>query len=183
MSEEKIARPWLSKNINDYKVMTVSLLGFVFLYFILNATGILSFNLNGTSPSLGLVVLIGLTAGFSTCMAIVGGLVMAISAKQNEKHQDLSFAQKIIPHLWFNIGRVAGFALLGGVLGAFGSVISVSPFVMSVMTLIIGIVMLLLGVNLTKISPKLSAISLTLPTGRLFAKKETHMIDIKPRTE
>ncbi|MEI7563045.1 MAG: sulfite exporter TauE/SafE family protein [bacterium] len=61
--------------------------------------------------------------------------------------------------------------------------ISVSPFVMSVMTLIIGIVMLLLGINLTKISPKLSAVSLTLPTGKLFARKETDMIDTKPKTE
>ncbi|MEI7563044.1 MAG: heavy-metal-associated domain-containing protein [bacterium] len=106
ISEAKIVRPWLSKNIDDYKVMILSLLGFVFLYFILSVTGILSFNLSGSTPSLGLVALIGLTAGFSTCMAIVGGLVMAISAKQNEKHQDLSFAQKIVPHLWFNTGRV-----------------------------------------------------------------------------
>jgi len=57
-------------------------------------------------------------------------------------------------------------------LGLFGSVISVSPFVMSVMTLIIGIVMLLLGVNLTNISPRLSAISLTLPTGKLFKNND-----------
>lgn len=106
LSETKIARPRLSKNIYDYKVMIVSLLGFVFLYLLLSKTGVLSFNLTNSTPSLGLVALIGLTAGFSTCMAIVGGLVMAISAKQNEKHQDLSFAQKIIPHLWFNTGRI-----------------------------------------------------------------------------
>ena len=47
-----------------------------------------------------------------------------------------------------------------------------SPFVMSVMILIIGIVMLLLGLNLTNISPKLSAISLTLPTGTWFKKQD-----------
>jgi sulfite exporter TauE/SafE len=65
-----------------------------------------------------------------------------------------------------------GFGILGGMLGLFGSVISVSPFVMSVMTLIIGVVMLLLGVNLTNISPKLSAVSLTLPTGTRFKNSD-----------
>lgn len=50
---------------------------------------------------------------------------------------------------------------------------------MSVMTFIIGIVMLMLGVNLSNISPKLSAISLTLPTGKLFHKQETELITEK----
>jgi len=172
VSESKVSRPRLSQNVNDYKIMILSLLGFIFLYFILSTTGILNFNFNGSTPSLWLVALIGLTAGFSTCMAIVGGLVLAISAKQNKDHEELSFWQKIVPHLWLNIGRIVGFGILGGMLGLFGSVISVSPFVMSVMTLIIGIVMLLLGVNLTNISPRLSAISLTLPTGKLFKNND-----------
>ena len=172
VTESKVSRPRLSQNVHDYKIMILSLLGFIFLYFILSKTGILNFNLNGSTPSLWLVALIGLTAGFSTCMAIVGGLVLAISAKQNKDHEELSFGKKIIPHLRFNVWRIVGFGILGGMLGLFGSVISVSPFVMSVMTLIIGIVMLLLGVNLTNISPRLSAISLTLPTGNLFKKNE-----------
>ncbi|MEI6426735.1 MAG: sulfite exporter TauE/SafE family protein [Candidatus Absconditabacteria bacterium] len=172
VTESKVSRPRLSQNIKDYKIMILSLLGFVFLYFILSKTGFLNFNLNGNSPSLGLVALIGLTAGFSTCMAIVGGLVLAISAKQNKDHEELSFGQKIVPHLWLNVGRIVGFGILGGFLGLFGSVISVSPFVMSVMTLVIGIVMLLLGINLTNISPRLSAISLTLPTGTWFKNSD-----------
>lgn len=181
VSKSKISIPRLSQNTNDYKIMVLSLLGFIFLYFILSKTGILNFNLNGNSPSLGLVVLIGLTAGFSTCMALVGGLVLAISANQNKNHEELSFWQKIVPHLWLNVWRIVGFGILGGILGLFGSVISVSPFVMSVMTLIIGIVMLLLGINLTNISPKLSAISLTLPTGNVF--KNTDIKTAKSESE
>lgn len=71
--------------------MIFSLFGFILLYMILNHAGFFSFNLNNSSPSLGLVALIGLTAGFSTCMAIVGGLVLAISAKQNKNHEEVSF--------------------------------------------------------------------------------------------
>lgn len=181
ISKSKISIPRLSQNTNDYKIMVLSLLGFIFLYFILSKTGILNFNLNGNSPSLGLVVLIGLTAWFSTCMALVGGLVLAISANQSKNHEELSFWQKIVPHLWLNVWRIVGFGILGGILGLFGSVISVSPFVMSVMTLIIGIVMLLLWINLTNISPKLSAISLTLPTGNVF--KNTDIKSAKSESE
>ena len=181
--QENVHRPWLSKNINDYKIMLLSLLWCIFLYSIISKTGILSFNFNNSSPSLGLVALIWLTAGFSTCMAIVWGLVLAISTKQNKQHEDLSFAKKIIPHLWFNVWRIVWFGILWGILGVFWSVISVSPFVMSVMTLVIGVVMLLLGINLTNISPKLSAISLSLPTWRLFTKKETDILDKKSQTE
>ena len=172
VSKSKVSVPWLSSDINDYKITVVSLLGLIFLYFILSKTGIFTANFNNRTPSLWLVVLIGLTAGFSTCMAIVGGLVLAISAKQNKDHDETSFCKKIIPHLWFNVGRIVWFGILGGILGLFGSIVKMSPFVMSVMILIIGIVMLLLGLNLTNISPKLSAISLTLPTGTWFKKQD-----------
>jgi hypothetical protein len=50
---------------------------------------------------------------------------------------------------------------------------------MAVMTLIVGVVMILLGINLTHISPKLSAISVSLPTGKFFNKKETDVIEDK----
>ena len=180
--QEDIYRPWLSKNINDYKVMLLSLLWCIFLYFIVSKTGVFSFNFNNSSPSLWLVALIWLTAGFSTCMAIVWGLVLAISAKQNKQHEEVSFTKKIIPHLWFNVWRIIWFWMLWWILGIFWSVLSVSPFVMSVMTLVIGTVMLLLGINLTNISPKLSAVSLSLPTWRLFTKKEVDILDKKPQT-
>ena len=184
VSDERIQRPWFSKNSKDYKILLISLLWFVVLYIVLKQAGIFSFNFNNSTPSLWLVLLIWLTAGFSTCMAIVGWLVLAISAKQNKYNEESTFAKKIVPHLWFNVGSIIGFGLLCGILGIFWSVISVSPFVMSVMTLIIGIVMLLLGVNLTNISPKLSSISLSLPTGKLFAKKETDILNEKnPKTE
>jgi len=179
VTDKEIKHPWLSTNLKDYKILLISLLWFVFLYFILKQAGIFSLNFNNSTPSLWLVLLIWLTAGFSTCMAIVGWLVLAISARQNKQDKESSFAKKIIPHLWFNVWRIVGFGLLWGVLGLFGSIISMSPLVMSVMTLIIGIVMLLLGVNLTNISPKLSSVSLSLPTGKLFAKKETDILDEK----
>ena len=172
VSKSKVSLPWLSSDINDYKIAIASLLGLIFLYFIISKTGIFTVNFNNRTPSLWLVILIWLTAGFSTCMAIVGWLVLAISAKQNKDNDEVSFGKKIIPHLRFNVGRIVWFGILGWILGLFGSVVKMSPFVMSVVILIIGIVMLLLGLNLTNISPRLSAIPLALPTGNWFKKQD-----------
>lgn len=181
VSEEVTSNPWLSKNIDDYKVMILSLLWFMFLYFILSKTGVSSlFDIKSQwSPSLSLVLLIWITAGFSSCMAVVGWLVLAISSKWNKSNNKQTFGQKIIPHFWFNAWRIIWFGILWGLLWLFGSVISLSPFMMSIMTLIVWVVMIMLWVNLTHISPKLSSVSLSLPTWRLFAKKETDLLQDK----
>jgi len=180
ISDKEINRPWLSKNLQDYKIVLISLVIFVFLYLLLSKTGIISFDIKAQwSPSLSLVLLIWLTAGFSSCMAVVWWLVLAISSKWNKNNDKQNFGQKIVPHFRFNAGRVIGFGILWGILWVFGSVISLSPFMMSVMTLIVWAIMIMLWINLTHISPKLSAISLSLPTGKLFAKKETDVLKNK----
>ncbi|MDR0860715.1 MAG: sulfite exporter TauE/SafE family protein [Candidatus Peribacteria bacterium] len=178
--EKPVARPRFSKSLADYKIALISLIFFIFLYFVLKATGVSSFfNIQENAPSLGIVLLIGLTAGFSSCMAVVGGLVLAISSQWNAKNSEQSFGKKLIPHFRFNMGRIVGFGLLGGVLGLFGGVLTLSPLVMAIMMLLVGVVMLLLGVNLTELSPKLQQITLALPTGKWFSQGEDEIIGSK----
>ncbi|MDR2416219.1 MAG: cation transporter [Candidatus Peribacteria bacterium] len=96
-------RPRLSKNVKDYKILIISLLAFVFLYFLLRQAGIATlFDIQADQPSLGIVLVIGLTAGFSSCMAVIGGLVLAISSTWNVQHSEKSFGKKLIPHFRFN---------------------------------------------------------------------------------
>lgn len=58
---------------------------------------------------------------------------------------------------------MVGFGLLGGLLGLFGSFVSLSPFAIGTLTLVTGLVMLSLGINLADLSPRLSRVSITLP--------------------
>jgi len=39
-------------------------------------------------------------------MALVSGLVLAVSAKINQQKQNLTAWQKFYPHIFFNLGRV-----------------------------------------------------------------------------
>jgi len=102
----------------------------------------------GGEFSMPLALVIGLAAGFSTCLALVGGLVFGLAANYAKHHPQASRAQKFFPHIYFNLGRLVGFFLLGGILGALGSAFRFSPFFNGLLTIFIGLVILVLGLKL-----------------------------------
>ncbi|MEI6288645.1 MAG: sulfite exporter TauE/SafE family protein [bacterium] len=113
--------------------------------------------------NLFVVLLIGLTAGFSTCMALSGGLIMGLSARHNQKHPEATGWQKFRPHIYFNLGRLLSYFILGGAIGLAGSALSISVSFWAFLTLLVGLVMLTLGIQLTNVFPRLNSISL--PSG------------------
>lgn len=107
------------------------------------------------SMSYGFVFGIGLVAAFSTCMAVTGGLLLAASAKYNEQFPAASAWQKFLPQLSFNVGRVASYTVFGGLVGAVGSVFSLSTTATGILTVVVSIVMIMLGLDLLKLFPAL----------------------------
>jgi len=167
----------ISKNPSDYQDLGLALLVLLGIYFIAKSFGFGNLNfaaLAGDSKSLGVVFLVGLTAGVSTCMALVGGLVLGISARYSEKHPEATGIQRFRPHLYFNLGRILGFALLGGILGALGSVLEFSTLTLGVITIAVGAVLLLLGLQLIDIFPRMNRFKLTIPKpiSRVLGMKE-----------
>ena len=114
------------------------------------------------SGGLALVFLLGLTAGVSTCMALVGGLVLAVSANREEAGHTSGLA-RWRPHLAFHAGRVAGFFVLGAALGALGARFSLPDQLQALFIVVIGVAMALLGLRLTGLSPRMAGWSLALP--------------------
>jgi len=98
-------------------------------------------------------------------MAMVGGLVLAISARHTEQRPTgTSALGRLRPHLVFNAGRVIGFALLGALVGALGSAFTLSGRLLAVLMIVVSLVMAAVGLQLTQLSPRLSRGStLTLP--------------------
>ncbi|NTU98595.1 hypothetical protein HGA64_01125 [Candidatus Falkowbacteria bacterium] len=157
--------PWLSTDKNDYQAIFKALLIAFMLYGILRFFGLTDMNISSASnpSSLGVVLMIGLVAGFSTCMALVGGLTLGMSAKFSKTHPDASTKQKFRPHLYFNGGRILGYAFFGGLLGLLGSVFQMSATVSAILTVAVGLVMLIIGLQLTGLTPRLNSFKLTLP--------------------
>ncbi len=159
--------PLFSKRMQDYKELGFAFLVMVLLYMIGKEMGIFNFAIKSGSNygNLSIVFLVGLTAGISTCMALVGGLVLAASARFVEKHPLASTVQKFKPHIFFNLGRVLSFFVFGGVIGLAGSFFQLSSTTLGFLTIAVGGVMVLMGLQLTEIFPRLSGLQFTLPKG------------------
>lgn len=158
-------KSWFTKDSRIYKDLLTSGIVFVVLLMLLKGFGFFSINFatQGDYTSLPVVFLIGLTAGLSTCMALVGGLVLGMAAKFAKSHPEVNSVQKLKPHVFFNLGRIFFFVLFGALIGSIGSLIQFTPTGLGFLTIITGFVMLLMGVQVLEISPMVSNFKLTLP--------------------
>lgn len=155
---------WLSRNKHDYKNLGLAAIILTALYFIARSAGLFDISVKADNLSLPFAIVIGLVAGVSTCMAMVGGLIMGLSSRYVETHPDATTREKFRPHVFFNLGRILGYTLLGGLLGSLGGFLKLSNIALAILTIGVGVVMVMLGVKLTSISPRLKNASLTLPS-------------------
>jgi copper chaperone CopZ len=105
------------------------------------------------SMSYGLVFVIGLVASVSSCLAVTGGLLVAIAAKYSEANPQLSDRERLIPHLYFNAGRIISYTLLGGLVGAVGSALTLSPAASGILMVLASVIMIVLGLQMLKLLP------------------------------
>lgn len=137
----------------DYMEIGAVFLIVMALYLILKQFRLLP-NLGISSQmSYGFIFLIGLVAATSTCIAVAGGLLLAIAGKYNEQNPDMSSAQKFKPHIYFNIGRVISYTAFGALIGGLGSVFTLSPKANGIITILASLVMIILGFQLLKLFP------------------------------
>lgn len=113
--------------------------------------------------SYGVIFLIGLVAASSSCIAVTGGVLLSLAARYNETFQSATRLQKFKPHLFFNVGRIFSYTLLGGLLGALGSMVSVSARVTGIIGIVASLFMILMGMKTLKLFPGLTKFTVTMP--------------------
>lgn len=131
---------------SDFKIALPAAIAFMALFLWLQKLGVVE-AIGGQSVGYGTAFVVGIVASLSTCMAVVGGLVLSLSA---------SFAQggqRFRPQLFFHASRLISFALLGGVIGTIGSAFTLTPILTLIIGLVIAAVMAVLGLNLLEIFP------------------------------
>lgn len=174
---EREAASWVSHDLSVYLDIFAAAVFFAILYSIGRMNGWFSLSL-GTAQNFGslpFVLLVGMVAGISTCMAMIGGIILGVSARFAEKHPEATAKAKFRPHLFFQMGRVVSFFFFGGLLGLFGSFLQLSVFATGALSVAVAIVMLVLGIQLTGISPRLERFRIALPKifGRPFQGKRS----------
>jgi sulfite exporter TauE/SafE len=125
------------------------------LYIILKRFGV--FSLDSTTEGamgFGTIFFVGLVAATSSCLAVVGGLLLSVSAQWAELHETDDRWTKLQPLLLFNAGRLGGYFLLGGLAGLLGRSLSLTPWGTGFLTALIAVVMIGLGLNILHIVPK-----------------------------
>ncbi len=126
---------------SEFKIAVPIALAILLSFFLLQKAGIVNL-VNASSVSYGTAFLIGVVASLSTCMAVVGGLLLSMSATLARE------GEKIRPQLMFHAGRLVAFFLLGGLIGLVGTAFALSTLATLILGLLIGGIMLLLGINL-----------------------------------
>jgi cation transport ATPase len=130
----------VTNNSNKYKETLVGFLVaglFIFGFLSLQKAGLVN-TLNSESVTLPFVFLVGLIASVSSCMAVVGGLILSLStfmAKESPKYKKDVAA--------FHVSRVVSFFILGGVTGSIGKVFVITPQI----NLFINVFLLILGIS------------------------------------
>jgi len=141
---------------SEFTIAIPVALAFIVFFVLLQKLGIVNL-ITANDVSYGTAFTIGIVASLSTCMAVVGGLVLSMSA---------TFARegdKVRPQILFHTGRLASFFILGGVIGALGSSFALNTTGIFVSSLLVGIVMLLLGLNLLDVFPSLKRFQPAMP--------------------
>lgn len=122
--------------------------------FALNHYGLMPRGLGvSDTMSYGLVFLIGLVASVSSCIAVTGGLLVAVAAKYNEASGIAPGWQRFKPLAYFNAGRVISYTLLGGLVGLLGSALTLSPEANGILTILASAIMIVLGLSMLNLFP------------------------------
>ena len=136
----------VEKNLSDFKIALPIAIAFAVVFVLLQKLGIVNL-VGGGNVTYGTAFVIGIIASLSTCMAVVGGLVLSMSATFAKE------GDKVRPQLMFHGGRIVAFFVLGGVIGAIGSAFTLGTTGTFVLSLAIALVMILLGINLLDVFP------------------------------
>jgi copper chaperone CopZ len=130
----------------------------IFLFFVLKNSPLASLVNVTSSSSLPTFFFFGLFAGFSTCAALVGGLLLSLTKQWGQIYaREEKLLTKLQPYLLFNLGRILFFALLGGIIGLIGAKIKFSLGFTAILILLVSLLMVALGLQMlgVKYFPKI----------------------------
>ncbi|HHX62201.1 MAG TPA: heavy metal transporter [Epulopiscium sp.] len=162
----------LAKPVNYTNLICIGIIIFT-LYVILKRFGLLSiFNslpIAKEGMGYGMLFVIGLLTSVH-CVAMCGGIcVSQCTIKEPKNNTRVSKFTTMRPSLLYNLGRVISYTIIGGIVGALGSIVSFSGPMKGIVQILVGIFMVIMGLNMLNIFPWLRKFNPRMP--KVFAKK------------
>ncbi len=153
-------------HLREFIIAVPAAMFLVLAFIFFQKVGVVDF-VNTDTVSYSTAFLIGLVASVSSCLAVVGGLVLSLSAsaaKRGVKHES---------QITFHLSRLISFFVLGGVIGLLGKFVEFGLIGHVILNSVVAIVMLILGLNLLDTFPGLRKFEVHLPKvfGRLTLRE------------
>ncbi|QJD31367.1 sulfite exporter TauE/SafE family protein [Methylococcus geothermalis] len=99
--------------------------------------------------SYGLLFFVGFLTGFH-CVGMCGPLVVGYTAKYAS-----AGTKSYGSHLLYGLGKTISYTVIGGLFGAFGSILAFTPFTQGVVGIAAGVFLILFGLHMLNVFPSL----------------------------
>ncbi len=147
--------------VNDKKEINIQIICILIIvlafYMIFKHLGLLNiFNLFPTvetTMSYGMLFLVGLLTSVH-CIAMCGGINLS---------QSITSYNTIHSNIYYNLGRVISYTIIGGIVGALGSTITLNGRFKGIVAIIAGILMIIMAINMLGIFPVLRIFNVKIP--------------------
>lgn len=173
INSEKVIKDEKPKTSMDIKNIVGIVIIIFSMYTIINHLGLTNifnaFPIAKEGMGYGMLFVIGLLTSVH-CVAMCGGICITQCASNEGKYATYNsqFAA-IRPSLLYNLGRVISYTVIGGFVGALGSVVSFSGTMKGFVQIIAGIFMVIMGLNMLNVFPWLRKFNPRMP--KIFAQK------------
>lgn len=158
-----------ARKLNYTDLLSYGIIFFA-LYLIAKRLGLLdilaSFPVAKEGMGYGMIFLIGILTSVH-CLAMCGGICLSQCVPKKKAEERNRFSA-MTPSLLYNLGRVISYTVIGGIVGAVGSVFSFSSMLKGIVQIIAGVFMVIMGLNMLHIFPWLRSLNPRMP--KLFAK-------------
>lgn len=131
---------------NDYKLIGIFIVVATVVLLGMKTSG---FDMDAklTNASYLVLFIVGILTSIH-CVGMCGGIMLS----QSLSIESTNKFESIKPSLFYNLGRVISYTILGGIIGTLGSVFSISITAKAILQLFAGLFMILMGFNIASFS-------------------------------
>jgi sulfite exporter TauE/SafE/copper chaperone CopZ len=168
--DEKEERTTMSEDLTN--IVAIGIV-FITIYVIIKRFGLMNifnaFPIAKEGMGYGMLFVIGLFTSVH-CLAMCGGIcITQCASKEHINPAKTSKFAALRPNLLYNVGRIISYTVLGGIVGALGSVVSFSGTMKGIVQILAGVFMVIMGLNMLNIFPWLRKFNPKIP--KILSKK------------
>jgi sulfite exporter TauE/SafE/plastocyanin domain-containing protein/copper chaperone CopZ len=150
---------------NNYKLIGIFIVAAAIIL-LSNSTGGFDMNSKLNGASYFVLFVVGMLTSIH-CVGMCGGIMLS----QSISKENTSKFQAIVPAVLYNAGRIVAYTVIGGIVGALGSVLALSLTVKAAMQIFAGIFMIIMGFNMAGFG-MFRRLNLKLPWSSCSVKKK-----------